>query len=107
MKKIGLLNARLNDRTFEDLYEDEDLSINFSTFKTTVNGHSITLTAMEYKILKVFITNPKIVLTRQMLLGQLWDADGNFVESHALTASISRIRSKIEKIGFILKRFMT
>lgn len=27
MKKIGLLNARLYDRTFEDLYEDEDLSI--------------------------------------------------------------------------------
>ena len=32
----------------------------------------------------------------QVLLEKLWDADGNFVDEHALTAAISRVRNKIE-----------
>ena len=39
---------------------------------------------------------PMSVLTRQVLLEKLWDADGNFVDEHALTAAISRVRNKIE-----------
>jgi DNA-binding response OmpR family regulator len=31
-----------------------------------------------------------------MLLKKLWDNDGNFVDEHALTATISRVRNKIE-----------
>ena len=30
---------------------------------------------------------------------KLWDADGNFVDEHALTAAISRVRNKIETDG--------
>ena len=37
-------------------------------------------------------------LTRQVLLEKLWDADGNFVDEHALTAAISRVRNKIETL---------
>ena len=33
------------------------------------------------------------------LLEKLWDADGNFVDEHALTAAISRVRNKIETPG--------
>ena len=43
--------------------------------------------------------NPQNVLTRQVLLEKLWDADGNFVDEHALTAAISRVRNKIETEG--------
>lgn len=35
-----------------------------------------------------------------MLLEKLWDIDGNFVDEHALTVAISRVRSKIEVNGF-------
>ena len=50
-------------------------------------------------MLKILTKNPQIVLTRQMLLEKLWDADGNFVDEHALTAAISRVRNKIETEG--------
>ena len=36
------------------------------------------------------------ILTRQTLLERLWDIDGNFVDDHALTATINRLRTKIE-----------
>lgn len=53
----------------------------------------------QYRLLKVLTKNPQIVLTRQVLLEKLWDADGNFVDEHALTAAISRVRNKIETDG--------
>ena len=54
----------------------------------------LTFTPLEYRLLKILVKNPQTVLTRQLLLEKLWDADGNFVDEHALTAAISRVRSK-------------
>ena len=62
----------------------------------TLAGQAIAFTALEYRLLKVLIRNPQIVLTRQVLLEKLWDIDGNFVDEHALTAAVSRVRNKIE-----------
>lgn len=63
-------------------------------------GEDISFTAMEYRILKIFTSNTQIVLTRRILLEKLWDVDGNFVDEHALTCAISRIRGKIEIDNF-------
>lgn len=59
-------------------------------------GQSVMFTPMEYRILKVLSKNPQVVLTRQVLLEKLWDIDGNFVDEHALTSAMSRVRNKIE-----------
>jgi DNA-binding response OmpR family regulator len=62
----------------------------------TLAGSPITFTPLEYRMLNVLVKNPQIVLTRQILLEKLWDIDENFVDEHALTSNISRIRGKIE-----------
>ena len=49
-----------------------------------------------YRILKLFVQNSNIVLTRQILLEKLWDIHENFVDEHALTAAVSRVRKKLE-----------
>lgn len=64
--------------------------------KVAVSGKPLAFTPLEYRLLKILVKNPQIVLTRQVLLEKLWDADGNFVDEHALTAAISRVRNKIE-----------
>ena len=79
-----------------DCYNDGNLSIDFSEMSATLSGNVISFTPMEYRLLKILIKNSKIVLTRQTLLEKLWDIDGNFVDEHALTSTISRIRNKIE-----------
>ena len=40
---------------------------------------------MEYKMLNLFLKNPKQVLTRQQLLERLWDVDEKYVDEHTLT----------------------
>lgn len=99
-KKVSALINRIQKQTGGDCYSDGNLFINFSEVSATLNGEPITFTAMEYRLLKVLTKNPNLVLTRQVLLEKLWDIDGNFVDEHALTAAISRVRSKIEIKGF-------
>ena len=96
-KKVAALLARMKKLSGGDCYNDGNLSIDFTEMTATRDGESISFTPMEYRLLKILIKNPRTVLTRQILLEKLWDIDGNFVDEHALTSTISRIRSKIEK----------
>lgn len=96
-KKVAALLARIKKLSGGDCYNDGNLSIDFTEMTANLNGESISFTPMEYRLLKILTKNPRTVLTRQILLEKLWDIDGNFVDEHALTSTISRIRSKIEK----------
>ena len=95
-KKLAVVLGRLTKQYGGDTYEDDILTINFSEMSATLSGKPLTFTPLEYRLLKILMKNPQIVLTRQVLLEKLWDADGNFVDEHALTAAISRVRNKIE-----------
>ena len=98
-KKVSALLGRIEKRTGGDCCTDGTLSINFSELTATLAGEPVIFTPLEYRLLKVLVRNPQIVLTRQVLLEKLWDADENFVDEHALTVAISRIRGKIEVDG--------
>ena len=59
-------------------------------------GKEIFLSALEYRLLLVFINNPSSIITRDCLLDELWDAAGEFVNNNTLTVYIKRLREKIE-----------
>ena len=61
------------------------------------NGKEVFLSALEYRLLLVFVNNPKNILTRERLLDELWDAAGEFVNDNTLTVYIKRLREKIEE----------
>ncbi|MEA4926576.1 MAG: response regulator transcription factor [Syntrophomonadaceae bacterium] len=60
------------------------------------NGNEVFLSALEYRLLLMFISNPKSIITRGRLLDELWDAAGEFVNDNTLTVYIKRLREKIE-----------
>lgn len=99
-KKVSALLSRIQKQSAIDCYDDGNLFINFSEMSAALAGEDISFTAMEYRILKILTANMQIVLTRRILLEKLWDVDGNFVDEHALTCAISRIRAKIEAGSF-------
>ena len=99
-RKIKAMFAMLeHHKPAKDIYDDGRLFLDFSEQAATLNGKSLSLSPMEFKMLNLFRKNPKQVLTRQQLLEKLWDIDERFVDEHTLTTSISRIRSKIEANG--------
>ena len=96
LKKIAAILKRTDKKINTDIYNDGILSIDFDAANAKLNSENIIFTPLEFRMMKIFISNPSIVLTRNMLLEKLWDANGNFVDEHALTANISRLRGKIE-----------
>lgn len=60
------------------------------------NNKELFLSALEYRLLLVFINNRGIVLTRTQLLDSIWDIAGEFVSDNTLTVYIKRLRVKIE-----------
>ena len=60
------------------------------------NGVLLDLTAVEYKLLCLFMKNPNVVLTKEQILDKLWDCEGNYIDSSTLTVYMRRLRMKIE-----------
>ncbi len=62
----------------------------------TKNGAELSLSALEYRILLVFLSNRGRVLTRARLLEEIWDVAGDYVNDNTLTVYIKRLREKLE-----------
>lgn len=56
----------------------------------------LTLTPTEFNLLELFCRNPNRILSKEILLEKVWDDRGNYVNDHALTLNISRLRGKLE-----------
>ena len=56
----------------------------------------INLSALEYKLLTLFIDHRGKLLTRDQLLDEIWNIAGDFVNDNTVTVYIKRLREKIE-----------
>jgi DNA-binding response OmpR family regulator len=77
-------------------FEIASLCIDTSAGTVYKNGSEIFLSALEYRLLLVFLNNHGAIITRNKLLDELWDAAGEFVNDNTLTVYIKRLREKIE-----------
>lgn len=68
------------------------------TDKGTVTKHAqeVFLSALEYRLLLIFLNHRGQVLSRNRLLEEIWDSAGDFVSDNTLTVYIKRLRDKIE-----------
>ena len=73
-----------------------DVQADIERGQVTKNGADVYLTALEYRLLLVFVNNRGKVLSRSRLLEEIWDAAGDFVNDNTLTVYIKRLREKIE-----------
>ncbi len=73
-------------------------NVTVDTVKGTAskNGKDVFLSALEYRLLLMFINNRGAVLTRRQLLESIWDIAGDFINDNTLTVYIKRLRNKIE-----------
>ncbi len=96
-KKIASILKDINQRMhLHDTYDDGNLYIDFSEQVAKKEQILLDLTPKEYQTLKVFITHPRIILTKRQLMESLWEQDSDYVDEHTLATIISRIRKKIE-----------
>ena len=84
-----------------------DLEVDKEKCLVLMNGQEIHLTSTEYKLLIYLMENKGRVVTKAMLLEQLWDIDGNFVDDNTVRVNIKRLRQKLndEKQEYIVTVF--
>lgn len=90
------VSLRKNEHT-PTAFEICGLHIDTASGVVKRDGSEIFLSALEYRLLLMFINNPKTIITRERLLNEVWDAAGEFVTNNTLTVYIKRLREKIEK----------
>ena len=96
MQRIQAVLRRVEGTSHDTAFTCGNLTIDFETHTVKKSGETLSLTPTEFKLLYVFVKNSGMALTRSLLLEKLWDNEGNFVDEHALTSTISRVRNKIE-----------
>lgn len=80
-----------------DLFHYRALSVDFGKMQVFCNQMPVKLSVTEYKLLELLIKNKGQVLTRESILGKIWDCDGNYVDENTLNVHIRRLRQKIEE----------
>lgn len=97
MSRINALLRRSNNfiQTDSEL-RSNNIRIQFLKGEVYKNDERLELTAGEYKLLRLFMENPDMVLSPEQILSRLWDCSENYVDSNTLTVYIRRLRTKIE-----------
>lgn len=97
LARIKTVLRRYNKDTADGMINIGNIRINTNEAKVYKDFKEVILTAMEYRLLLIFINNRGIVLSRQKLLEDIWDVAGDFVNDNTLTVYIKRLRDKIEE----------
>lgn len=59
------------------------------------NGNPIELSRTEQKLLRCLLENRGKSVSRSQLIDYIWQGDTEFVEEHALTVVVNRLRNKL------------
>ena len=96
LARIKSVLRRYSKDSADGTYTIKNVTVNTNEARVFKNGEEIILTAMEYRLLLTMLNNRGIVLTRNKLLEDIWDIEGDFVNDNTLTVYIKRLRNKIE-----------
>ena len=79
-----------------DSYYYEDLVINFKEHTIKIDNKQINVTPKEFEILKYFINNKKIAISREQLLNKIWGYDF-YGDDRTVDTHIKMLRNNLGK----------
>ena len=88
------MGAEVDDKS-ENQYRSGELEVNFRQYECRKNGKAVSLTTLEFELLKYLIRNKGQVVNRDELLNEVWGKDV-FVTPHTVDTHIANLRKKIE-----------
>lgn len=96
--RIGAVLRRTNKSTKinkTNIFRFKDLVLDSENHIVTIDDDPIELTAKEYNILKLLITNPKKVFTKQNIFESVWSEE-YILDERAVTVHVSNLRNKLK-----------
>lgn len=95
---ISRINAvlRRSKGSSIDIKRSGEMALDINKAKLLKNDKEIVITTVEYKLLMLFFNNPQRIISREEIIHNLWDINGEFVDGNTLSVYIRRLREKIE-----------
>ena len=93
---IDYMNNKKNEEK-NDIIKVGDLSFDLKKVEAKVKGEVINLTKKEFDVLKYLASQPGQVVTREMLLREVWEYEEYVGAIRTIDLTMNRIRDKIEK----------
>ncbi len=78
------------------------LKMDLSRRKVYVNGKAVDLTYKEFEMLRYFVLNEEIVLTRDQFLNKIWDVETD-IETRTVDMHVKTLRAKLGAAGKYIK----
>ena len=91
-----LRRAGVSSQDKTNILKCGDISIDLLASRVLLNGRILELTNAEYRLLCLLVRNANRVVSRDIILNDLWDGTGNFVDDNTLSVYIRRLREKVE-----------
>ncbi len=91
LRRAGVSNA--GNTT---IIECGDITIDLLGSRALLNSKNLELTSAEYRLLCLLVRNVNRIVTREIILRELWDEAGNFVDNNTLSVYVRRLREKVE-----------
>ena len=91
LRRAGVSNAGSTT-----IIECGDITIDLLGSRALLNSKNLELTSAEYRLLCLLIRNANRIVTREVILSELWDEAGNFVDNNTLSVYVRRLREKVE-----------
>ena len=79
-----------------------NLIVNLDERTVTANGNRVNLTYKEFELLKLFLSHPKMVFTRDQLLSNVWNID-YAGETRTVDVHIQTLRQKLGDCGRMIE----
>lgn len=87
-----------NAREGQDgIFYSGSICVNQKEMKLKVKEQEVSLSKNEWKLLCLFCSHPKQILSKRQILEHVFDTEGEFVDENTLAVNIRRLREKIEE----------
>ena len=99
--RIQVLRRRIEKteavKQHQEIYREDGFRFHFDTMKYFRDNQEIFLSVNEQKLLWLLVLNKGNLLTRNYLMDRLWSDSGEYVDENALSVTVNRLRSKLER----------
>ena len=97
MARVGVQLRRNSDSKPAKQLTHKGLTLNLEEMSAEIDGHTLSFTKQEYKILQLLMENPNRVFTKQDIYDYAWD-DIYIGEDKTINMHISNIRKKLKAV---------
>lgn len=95
LSKVNAFMRRYQERE-EGGYVSDGIEVDLREMKVTRREEPVALSKKEMQILILLLENGGHILSKEQILEQVWDKDGQFVDDNTVTVNISRLKNKLE-----------